>query len=119
MKAIIIFGLAAATFALVAQAAKSNNTYSVIGYGNTTCVQLLGANNEDYAALNSWVNGYLTGVNAFSPLTLKGGWGDIEEGVEPGARKAWLSRWCTTHLNDKVETAAQMYVKDRAKQLGL
>jgi hypothetical protein len=119
MKALLALGLTAATVAQAAQAAQSNNTYAIIGYGNTTCVQYLAANREDYAALNSWVSGYLTGVNAFSPLTKREGWGDIEDGVEAGARQAWLSQWCSTHLQDKIATAAEMYVKDRAKKIGL
>jgi hypothetical protein len=114
----LALGLIAAIVAQSANAAQSNATYAVIGLGNTTCVQYLAANRVDYAALNSWVSGYLTGVNAFSPLTKRGGWGDIEDGLEPGAREAWLSGWCSTHLEDRIATAAEMFVKDRAKKIG-
>jgi hypothetical protein len=117
MKAILALGLAAVTAAQVVQAATGNGTYGVIGYGNSTCVQYLAANREDYAALNSWVSGFLTGVNAFSSFTTTG-LGNIEDGVERGARQAWLGQWCSTHLDNSLATAAEFYVIDRAKRNG-
>lgn len=98
MRAVILF------FSLIASAAVAlaQDTYTVLGPGAISCGEFL----KDLERLQSgdlfWVEGFLTGANAFSTAQHAGKDTDYE------GRKTWMENYCKLHPLDHFVDAAQV-----------
>jgi len=67
-----VFAISIASTSVPATAADENNKFAAKGAGRLTCTQYLEireAKSRDYYVTGGWLEGYISGVNAFQPKT--------------------------------------------------
>ena len=86
---------------VIAMSAMAQETYTVLSSGATSCGTFLKESDRLQSDDLFWVEGFLTGANAFSAEKHAG------RGVDYEARKLWLSNYCTAHPLDHLIDATQ------------
>jgi hypothetical protein len=84
--------------------ADAGNQYVILGAGSRPCgswLQVRTQANPDSAALQSWVLGYITSVNANMLTTSQ----DVADGTTPDALFAWIDTYCASHPLDSLARA--------------
>lgn len=79
--------------------------YVILGAGSRPCGSWLQVRSQalpDSAALQSWVLGYVTSVNA-NFLTSSS---DVTQGADPEALFSWIDNYCAAHPLDSLARAA-------------
>ena len=71
------------------------------------------ARNIDLIAQTSWVQGFLTGFNAYG-----GGSGGILRGTDKNGAFAWLDNYCEAHPLDTVVTATMELISELSSRVG-
>lgn len=115
MKKLMVLIFAAAAFTdMDAHAADARGAYSVLGHGSEHCGIVLeeyenGGN--AYANMTSWVNGYLTAVNAY-----KHDKANIAPETDMRARMEWIINFCKKNPFHNLAKAAHALYKDLRKR---
>ena len=102
-----------------ADSARGAGQYVIFGAGGRSCGSWLQARTQtlpDSAALQSWVLGYITSVNA--NLLTSGE--DVTGGANADALFSWIDGYCAAHPLDSIARAASalldsMLVKNKAR----
>ena len=91
------------------------NQYTILGAGSRPCGSWLQARSQatpESAALQSWVLGYVTSVNA-NVLNVAQ---DVADGTSPDGLFTWIDNYCASHPLDSVARATGSLVDSlRAK----
>ena len=103
----------------VAMPAQAANQYVIFGGGSRPCgswLQLRSQAAPDSAVLQSWVLGYVTGVNA-NLLSINQ---DVTGGMTADALFGWIDNYCAGHPLDSLARAAgalldSLLVKNKPK----
>jgi hypothetical protein len=85
--------------------ARAADQYVILGAGSRPCGSWLDVRSQalpDSAALQSWVLGYFTSVNA-NFLTSSA---DVTGGTNPDALFSWIDNYCAAHPLDSLARAA-------------
>lgn len=90
-----------ALLVLVGAPANAQETYTVLSLGTVSCGKFLAESAKLQSDDLFWVEGFLTGANAFSTEKHAG------RGTDYDARKLWLSNYCAAHPLDSLADAAQ------------
>lgn len=84
--------------------ARAASEYVIFGAGSRACGNWLQVRSQalpDSAVLQSWVLGYITGVNA-NLLTSSS---DVTSGADPDGLFSWIDNYCAAHPLDSVARA--------------
>ena len=87
-----------------ASPSRAANEYTILGAGSRPCGSWLRLRSQaaaDSVVLQSWVLGYLTGINA-NVLTLSA---DVTAGTAPEALFSWIDGYCAAHPLDSLARA--------------
>lgn len=96
--------------ASAADAADARGSYSVFGHGADHCGMVLDAfesGGADYANLSSWVNGYLTAVNAYAHDKK-----NISGKMDLTERMDWIREYCRKNPFKNLAKAVHALYKD-------
>ncbi len=89
---------------LLVAPARAASDYVILGAGSRPCGSWLQVRSQalpDSAALQSWVLGYVTSVNAIFLTSSP----DVTQGANPDALFSWIDNYCAAHPFDSLARA--------------